>query len=271
VPLLTAFPKCYWIWNYRLWTLQQASRLLEKGKAEVFWRRELELVGMMLTRDVRNLHGWMYRRLVVENLERGEEGGRGSMVEEEFAYTSRMVRGVGGMANYSAWHQRGLLFPRLLRERNCEEQERMDFLEDELELLQRTIATDPEDQSLWFYYRWLVGSNTAVRDGGAIAPGMKRGIRTAILEDQIEWLKELLEGHLECKYVLKALVQYVGLLQTLRKEPGGEEGDEREDEEEEDEQGENEAMGKWLDKLEEIDPMRKGRYRDLRKRIGSTQ
>ena len=69
--------------------------------------------------------------------------------------------------------------------------------------------------------------------------------------------------------MLKALVQYVGLLQTLRKEPGGEEGDEREEEEEErgeeDEQGENEAMGKWLNKLEEIDPMRKGRYRDLSK------
>ena len=75
----------------------------------------------------------------------------------------------------------------------------------ELELLRRTIATDPEDQSLWFYYRWLVGSNTAVRDEGAIAPGMKRGIRIAILEDQIEWLGELLEGHPECECSVRSV------------------------------------------------------------------
>jgi geranylgeranyl transferase type-2 subunit alpha len=127
VPLLTTFPKCYWIWNHRLWTLHQASVLMSADKAILFWTQELALVGMMLTRDMRNFHGWMYRRLIVANL---EEISQGNMVQQEFDYTSKMVRGVGGMTNYSAWHQRSVLFPRLILENGCDEQERMDLLED---------------------------------------------------------------------------------------------------------------------------------------------
>lgn len=90
----------------------------------------MDLVGVMLTRDMRNFHGWFYRRIVVANIENPAEGGYKSMVKEEFEYTKRMVRGVGGMTNYSAWHQRGALYPRLLAEENKDEQERMDVLED---------------------------------------------------------------------------------------------------------------------------------------------
>ncbi|KAI5842703.1 hypothetical protein BZA05DRAFT_412010 [Tricharina praecox] len=265
IPLLMAYPKCYWIWNHRLWTLQQAGTLLKPADATRFWAKEMDLVGVMLTRDMRNFHGWFYRRIVVANIENPAEGGYKSMVKEEFEYTKRMVRGVGGMTNYSAWHQRGALYPRLLAEENKDEQERMDVLEDELELLQSAITTDPEDQSLWYYHRWLVSA----RDETSIAPKMPRGTRIALVEHELEWLKDLLGEHSDSRYILKALVLYVQLLQGLRKEPRDEDDDENE--EEVDEAAENQQILEWLESLESLDPMRKGRYIDLGKRIRGTQ
>jgi geranylgeranyl transferase type-2 subunit alpha len=196
IPLLMSFPKCYWIWNHRLWTLQQSSTLLTPEKAVKFWAGELQLVGMMLTRDARNFHGWMYRRIVVAHLERPAGDEYESMVKDELEYTRQMVRGVGGMKNYSAWHQRSKLLPRMLNEQGAEEQDRMDCLEDELQLLMSAIETDPEDQSLWFYYRWLV----AARDQHSIAPKMPHLTRIAMVSDQVEWLKELLEAHPDCRF-----------------------------------------------------------------------
>jgi geranylgeranyl transferase type-2 subunit alpha len=130
VPLLTAYPKCYWIWNHRLWTLQQTTLLLSPPKAASFWTNELVLVGMMLTRDMRNYHGWMYRRMVVARIENPVQREYKSMVKDEFEYTMRMIVGVGGMSNYSAWHQRSMLIPRLLEEQGRSEQEKLDFFED---------------------------------------------------------------------------------------------------------------------------------------------
>lgn len=144
LPLLSSFPKCYWIWNHRQWTLQRATEILPDDKADIFWQEELGLVGLMLRRDVRNFHGWMYRRSVISSIESprqknvssdGVENSsprNTSLVEQEFAYTTKMVQGIGGMSNYSAWHNRSKLIPRLLSERKCGRQERMDFLEDGL-------------------------------------------------------------------------------------------------------------------------------------------
>ncbi|CCX32538.1 hypothetical protein FPQ18DRAFT_272623 [Pyronema domesticum] len=261
LPLLLVFPKCYWLWNHRLWTLEQASVILSSDYAARFWKKELELVGMMLTRDARNFHGWMYRRILIREVEKLEKGSR---AKGELEYTLKVVMGVGGMKNYSAWHQRSVLIPRLLNEENRDGQQRMDALEDELELIQKAITTDPDDQSLWFYHRFLV----LERGEGAIAPKMPRSARLGMMEQQIEELKELLESHPEQRYILKALVLYVPALQALRKEPPSPDDEDEDDEEEEvDEAEENKQILEWLETLQRVDPMRKGRYIDLAKRI----
>lgn len=128
IPLLRSFPKCYWIWNYRLWLLGEAERLLPLPLAYRFWQEELALVGKMLNLDSRNFHGWGYRHFVVETLERlGSEDGRKSMAPEEFEYAKRMIS--TNLSNFSAWHYRTKLIQRLLNETSASDEERKKMLD----------------------------------------------------------------------------------------------------------------------------------------------
>ena len=153
VPLLRQFPKCYWIWNHRIWLLEQATARLPRLMARELWQEELGLVGKMLALDGRNFHGWGYRRIVVQQLEsarlapdkviREAEAGAGagagigadtsarvgvSMAEEELEYTMRMIR--TNLSNFSAWHYRTTLIPRLLDERRADDFARRKFIDD---------------------------------------------------------------------------------------------------------------------------------------------
>lgn len=126
IPLLLESPKCYWIWNYRLWILQQIIERLPVAAARRVWEDELGLASKMLTKDRRNFHAWGYRRQVVEQLESPVLEGQ-SMVEPEFAYTDKMIR--ADLSNFSAWHRRSTLIPRLLDERNADDVSRRVFLD----------------------------------------------------------------------------------------------------------------------------------------------
>lgn len=124
VPLLMEHPKCYWIWNYRMWTLERSTTLLSTQCAKSIWQEELGLITKMLQRDRRNFHAWQYRRYVVSQLE--SLGGQ-SMTEPEFEYTTTMIN--RDLSNFSAWHNRSQLIPRLLKERNVDSTTRKAFLE----------------------------------------------------------------------------------------------------------------------------------------------
>jgi geranylgeranyl transferase type-2 subunit alpha len=142
--LLRKFPKCYWIWNHRLWLLERSSLHLPRSSTRELWNGELTLVSKMLTLDNRNFHGWSYRRRVIEALESEElspdpGGKRISMVKEEFDYTTRMIR--TSMSNFSAWHRRSKLIPRLLDETSASDMERRKMLDDGLLPLRLQITT----------------------------------------------------------------------------------------------------------------------------------
>ena len=131
LPLLRKFPKCYWIWNYRLWLLEESTRLLPTAEAHKFWRQELALAGKMLSLDSRNFHGWGYRRTVVQALESTELSSQepiNSMAEQEFGYTTQMIN--SNLSNFSAWHTRSKLIPRLLNERGADNEARRRFLDE---------------------------------------------------------------------------------------------------------------------------------------------
>lgn len=130
LPLLRKFPKCYWIWNYRLWLLDETILRLPLIAAHEIWQKELSLVGKMLSLDSRNFHGWGYRSKVVSTLEEistGANPSSDSMTEAEFNYTTKMIQ--SNLSNFSAWHRRSKLIPRLLQERNASHAERKSLLD----------------------------------------------------------------------------------------------------------------------------------------------
>lgn len=130
VPLLRKYPKCYWIWKYRLWLLEEASSRLPVADSHKFWQHELGLVGKMLSLDSRNFHGWGYRKVVISALESSQSKLNEAAViftEDEFKYATRMIE--SNLSNFSAWHSRSKLIPRLLNERQASNLEREAFLE----------------------------------------------------------------------------------------------------------------------------------------------
>ena len=138
VPLLMQYPKCYWIWNYRQWLLEEAEKRLDKAVVLKLWEEELGLVGKMLVRDERNFHGWSYRRFVVGRIEALRSPEEGTLVEQEFEYTETKIR--AKLENFSALHYRATLLPRLLQERGADGATRRKMLQSELDLMETYIT-----------------------------------------------------------------------------------------------------------------------------------
>ncbi len=131
LPLLRKFPKCYWIWKYRLWLLGEATEYLPASEARKIWQQELTLASKMLSLDSRNFLGWGYRRTVVAALEGQKlspDNATSSMVEEEFDYTTKMIN--SNLSNFSAWHNRSKMIPRLMDQRQANHKDRRKFLDE---------------------------------------------------------------------------------------------------------------------------------------------
>ena len=97
----------------------------------------------MLSLDSRNFHGWGYRRTVVSALESNAlkaEDSPTSMIETEFDYTTKMIN--SNLSNFSAWHNRSKLIPRLLDERGADHQARRKFLDGGEKLPEKSSSID---------------------------------------------------------------------------------------------------------------------------------
>lgn len=252
IPLLKEFPKCYWIWNYRLWVLDQCITLLPVAVARRFWEHELGLVGQMLTRDRRNFHAWGYRRQVVAQLESPLLEGK-SMVKDEFAYTDKMIR--QDLSNFSAWHNRAKLIPRFLSERGADSAQRKAFLDEEFDYIRDALNVGPEDQSLWYYHQFLIfnlieDQEKNLGEVTTIVPGMEASARADYVRREIETIKELLEDYADIKWIYEGLVEYTIALARFEERqvlaPD-----------------EIEHLREWVGMLRSLDPMRNGRWDDV--------
>ncbi|KND94315.1 Geranylgeranyl transferase type-2 subunit alpha, partial [Tolypocladium ophioglossoides CBS 100239] len=251
MPLLVQYPKCYWIWKYRMWMLDQATDRLPVDAAREIWEEELGLVAKMLHRDRRNFHAWGYRRHVVSQLESPALGGR-SMAESEFEYTTKMVN--TDLSNFSAWHNRSQLIPRLLAERGADADSRKGFLDVELALVRNALNVGPEDQSIWYYHQYLLLNLAEARGHRAIAPRLAMYDRKLYITDEIANIRELLQDYTDIKWIYEALIEYTLILCQLDSRPLN--GLQRED------------VAHWLGKLRDLDPKRSGRWGDLETELG---
>jgi len=251
IPLIKQYPKCYWIWNHRSWLLATATEHLPATTALQLWQGELALDGKMLALDSRNFHAWDYRRKIVSELERL---GNKSMVEPEFEYTTKMIQ--SNLSNFSAWHNRSQLIPRLLEERNASSEDRKKLFDGEFELITTALYTDPYDQSLWSYHQYLmstldpdspVNAVDYARNTAVLSP-VSNADRLSYLEQELESIKEMLDGAEDCKYIYQALLEYSG--RYLDVDAGNKTITTKE-------------MTAWLTELRKLDPLREGRWRDM--------
>lgn len=201
----------------------------------------------MLARDERNFHGWSYRRTIVASLERLSQK---SMVEEEYEYTTRMIN--SGLKNFSAWHNRSKLVPRLLDERQADETARRKMLDEELELIQ-TALTDPFNQSAWDYHAYLMGTITpGSLVEGQFVKSFTDHERVEYFEREMDRIKEMLEVDDDCKLIYQALSNYAVVYLQMEGASKYVTADE---------------LRGWLAQLRELDKKRSGRWDDLEHQI----
>ena len=255
--LLRKFPKCYWIWNHRNWLLSKSENLMGTEAASKLWSGELQLINKMLQADSRNFHAWGYRRSVIDQLERlslastTADSKTASLAESEFEYTTKMIK--TNLSNFSAWHNRSQLIPVILRERGADPDARRAFLDSELALICEAINTDPFDQSIWFYHQYLLSIlSTSCPAHQQIVEDLTNGDRQKYYQHEMEYIREILDDEVDCKWIYEALLR---LAEAFLVVDAGTQSFTTKD------------MRTWLDELKRLDPLRKGRWDDLERRM----
>ena len=274
IPLLRKFPKCYWIWNYRLWLLQQANRYLRATSALALWQYELQLDSKMLAQDSRNFHAWGYRRTVVAAIEAIQitqsrtptttttmqdfvsattdtkiatvkSPDISSITQQEFDFSTKMIN--ANLSNFSAWHHRSKVLPRLLDEKHADDKGRKQALDDELVLVERALYTADNDQSPWFYHQYLVSTFRPRYSAESMTPNLSNEQRLQYVREEIEKIMDMLEGAEDNKWIYETLIQLVLLYRELSGQ-----WPEQVD-----------SVRAWIEQLQALDPLRSGRWHDL--------
>ncbi|KAI0747986.1 rab-protein geranylgeranyltransferase [Daedaleopsis nitida] len=230
---LKQHPKVYWIWNHRQWCLQQVpdgpAETNPDGWRQSYWNKELFVVEKMLDADPRNFMAWNYRRYVLAMM----PVKRSPLTE--LSYTKRKIE--ANFSNFSAWHQRSKVLTTLW---DSGKLDKAKTIEEEFDLVKNAMYTDPNDQSVWIYHRWLIGP----------------GDSCDIIEREVASIQELLEEQPDSKWCMESLVFYKRLM--LRRHGDSFIGDQRRMLEEE--------CSDLLRRLQSVDPDRRQRYIDLSSR-----
>ncbi|GMF12888.1 unnamed protein product [Phytophthora lilii] len=90
-----------------------------------------------------------------------------------------------------------------------------DVVFDEIGLVQQAVFTEPDDQSAWFYYRWLLTSMLEMVESSAEDAA-------GFLKSQVQWLDELLEMETKAKWVVVTLADLYHRLGAITEVDGWE-------------------------------------------------
>ncbi|KAF1336809.1 Geranylgeranyl transferase type-2 subunit alpha, partial [Globisporangium splendens] len=160
----------YSAWFQRQW-------IIDRGLGDL--QKEIGLCNKLLELDERNFHCWNYRRHVCRLA--------GVSREDELAFATLKVE--QNFSNYSALHHRSI---------SLEDPLAPDVIFDEIGLVQQAVFTEPDDQSAWFYYRWLLSSMLEL-----VESSPEDAI--SFLRSQVQWMEELVEMETEAKWVIVTL------------------------------------------------------------------
>jgi len=227
---LRRYPKVYWIWNHRRWCLENApngpgaeGESSFAGWRREIWEKEMSVLEKMLEADPRNFHAWNYRRYILANspVQRPDK--------YELAYTTRKIE--SSMSNFSAWHQRSKVLSSMW---DSGELVPYKSREEEFELVMNAMYTDPDDQGIWMYHRWLVGSDAD----------------KTVIEREISVIQGLLDEQPDSKWCLESMVHYKRLLL----ERYGSEVDC---------EGLRGECREYVRRLTDLDGLRRGRYEEM--------
>nr|CCA16035.1 geranylgeranyl transferase type2 subunit alpha putat [Albugo laibachii Nc14] len=175
-------PKSYAAWFHRQWVLDK--NLVENVQKEIL------LCEKLLDLDERNFHCWNYRRYVAKKLGMG--------AEEELQFSTIKIE--QNFSNYSALHHRSISLPVPLTK---------DIILEEINLVQQAVFTEPDDQSVWFYYRWLIQNAVDLENNETVSESCQLH---SFIHSQITWVRELYVMEASAKWVIVTLADLYGRL-----------------------------------------------------------
>ena len=122
---------------------------------------------------------------------------------------------------------------------------------EELELIHRALWAGSDDQSLWFYQQYLTSSFSEEHVPSAVVPNLTTEEKLGYLSREIEESLEMLECADDCKWIYQSLIHLSITYKTLAGELPPSASD----------------IDDWINKLMELDPLRTGRWAELRERL----
>lgn len=145
---LKRHPKAYPAWQHRLWLLQSdhVEKHVSFDKLQLVRKQEQLISATMLKKDGRNFHGWAHRMRTKAIMSSSQQNQKEMELKELDFITTKIN---DDFANYSAWHHRSVYLLKVNNDSNS-------FINDELNFVTHALYTEPDVQSAWFYYRWLL-------------------------------------------------------------------------------------------------------------------
>lgn len=205
--------KCYSAFTHRHWVYEQllsnAKKTNERDVCQLIKKlvtMEMKQCEALLRMDERNFHVWNYRRWAMALNQRVDSFFSAAAsaplldsfltVEEErdIEYTTQKIE--VNFSNYSAWHQRSLVFQTAFRRHSSNNglvllslDTVYHYLAKDTELLCKAIYCDPNDQSPWFYAPFVLNNFLSLLGGASALPS----ITGASSWNDFDSIKELLQ------------------------------------------------------------------------------
>lgn len=121
-------------------------------------------------------------------------------------------------------------------------------------MMKNALWVDPADQSLWFYYQFLLATIISPGAYKIVVPNLSQADRIEYVNGQLLFLTDLLDGAEDSKWIYNALIDCTTALWQIKELPAPHK--------------EKQNLRMWLDELRKLDPLRRGRWEEMWKRLG---